>query len=295
MVEKLGVVIQSRDGAAVGLRRCIDLAGRVGGSVHLIDVTEPRPGWLQRARRNSPSETDRLRQRRTLAQRFVSNVRAGDVEVSVAVRSGRRIVELISEILDAGVDVVAIVAGDTEPSSTFEAFAGRVVRKSPVPVLVLRPPGSGGSGTVVAVDVSAADGSDVLIDSILTLGATLTPPGDPIAVVHVLVLPDDAASSRAEVDELARSETDVARARLEALVAKTGLPGDTSVEVRVGRAVDEIAAVVGERRLELLVVGTVSRSGPAGLMIGNTADAVLREVGCSVLAVKPPGFRSPLE
>ena len=40
-------------------------------------------------------------------------------------------------------------------------------------------------------------------------------------------------------------------------------------------------------------MGTMARSGIAGLLIGNTAERVLRKLPCSVLAVKPDGFVSP--
>jgi len=46
---------------------------------------------------------------------------------------------------------------------------------------------------------------------------------------------------------------------------------------------------------DLVVMGTVGRSGIAGLFIGNTAEMVLEQVQCSVLAIKPPGFVSPVE
>ena len=51
------------------------------------------------------------------------------------------------------------------------------------------------------------------------------------------------------------------------------------------------------RRLDadLLVMGTVGRSGIPGLLIGNTAEDVLNAVDCSLLAVKPPGFVCPLD
>jgi hypothetical protein len=42
-------------------------------------------------------------------------------------------------------------------------------------------------------------------------------------------------------------------------------------------------------------MGTVARTGIAGLLIGNTAEAILEQVQCSVLAVKPPGFVSPVK
>lgn len=41
---------------------------------------------------------------------------------------------------------------------------------------------------------------------------------------------------------------------------------------------------------ELLVMGTVGRSGIAGWLIGNTAEEILQQVNCSVLAIKPSGF-----
>ena len=295
MAYKIGVVIENPDDVAVSLRRCIELAERAGGSIHVIDVTEPTPRWLLGARRKDTAEVERLRERRALMERFVSNVRSGTVEFTVAARSGRRIVELVGELRQAGVDLVVLVSGDVSLSpTTAEAFANRVVRKSPVPVLVLRPLVSVGSGTVIAVDVSDAEGSDALIDSIMTQGLRLTAADAPITVIHVLDLPVRAAVSDAAVAEAARSAVTTCRAKLERLVADHDRSGDVSVVVRVGRPVAEIAAVTQERRPELLVVGTVSRSGPAGLIVGNTAEALLREVACSVLAVKPADFRSPL-
>jgi len=41
-------------------------------------------------------------------------------------------------------------------------------------------------------------------------------------------------------------------------------------------------------------MGTVARTGIKGLIIGNTAEVILNGIQCSVLAVKPDGFVSPL-
>ena len=46
--------------------------------------------------------------------------------------------------------------------------------------------------------------------------------------------------------------------------------------------------------IDLLVMGTVARSGIPGLVIGNTAERLLPQVPCSLLAVKPAGFESPV-
>jgi nucleotide-binding universal stress UspA family protein len=58
-----------------------------------------------------------------------------------------------------------------------------------------------------------------------------------------------------------------------------------------GRLVPEVAAA---REVQLIVMGTVSRSGVSGLLIGNTAEKILGQVDCAVLAVKPDGFVTPV-
>jgi nucleotide-binding universal stress UspA family protein len=58
-----------------------------------------------------------------------------------------------------------------------------------------------------------------------------------------------------------------------------------------GHWIPELASKLG---VGLIVMGTVSRSGVAGLLIGNTAERILRQVDCSVLTVKPDGFVTPV-
>jgi nucleotide-binding universal stress UspA family protein len=57
------------------------------------------------------------------------------------------------------------------------------------------------------------------------------------------------------------------------------------------RVIPELARDV---QADLVVMGTVARTGIPGLIIGNTAEAILDQLTCSVLAVKPPGFVSPV-
>ena len=43
-----------------------------------------------------------------------------------------------------------------------------------------------------------------------------------------------------------------------------------------------------------VVMGTMGRTGIAGLLVGNTAESILKRVACSVLTVKPEGFVPPV-
>jgi nucleotide-binding universal stress UspA family protein len=62
-----------------------------------------------------------------------------------------------------------------------------------------------------------------------------------------------------------------------------------------GAAKKMIAALSVELQADLVVMGTVARTGVSGLIIGNTAEAILDQLSCSVLAIKPPGFTTPVK
>jgi len=42
-------------------------------------------------------------------------------------------------------------------------------------------------------------------------------------------------------------------------------------------------------------MGTVARTGISGFIIGNTAENILEEISCSLIALKPEGFVSPVK
>jgi len=64
--------------------------------------------------------------------------------------------------------------------------------------------------------------------------------------------------------------------------------------LRRGAASKVIPEMAKQLQADLVVMGTVARTGIAGLFIGNTAEAILEQLQCSVLAVKPVGFVCPV-
>ena len=61
-----------------------------------------------------------------------------------------------------------------------------------------------------------------------------------------------------------------------------------------GFARDMIPEIVKEQKIDLIMMGTVGRTGIPGFLMGNTAETVLNRIDCSVLAVKPEGFVTPI-
>ena len=71
--------------------------------------------------------------------------------------------------------------------------------------------------------------------------------------------------------------------------------GADNIHLLRGEAGALIPKFVEEFDVDLLVMGTVGRGGIAGLLIGNTAERIIDRVECSVLAIKPKGFVSPIK
>ena len=47
-------------------------------------------------------------------------------------------------------------------------------------------------------------------------------------------------------------------------------------------------------KADLVVMGTVARTGIPDFFMGNTAESILNQLNCSVLAIKPSGFKTPV-
>ncbi len=62
-----------------------------------------------------------------------------------------------------------------------------------------------------------------------------------------------------------------------------------------GEPSQEIPLLIKKYDVDLIVMGTVARTGISGFIIGNTAESILEQVHCSVLAIKPDGFETTIE
>lgn len=58
--------------------------------------------------------------------------------------------------------------------------------------------------------------------------------------------------------------------------------------IREGDPVTEILSVAGGEKADLIVLGTHGRSGLSRLLMGSTAEQVVRQATCPVLTVKLP-------
>ncbi|WP_371185333.1 universal stress protein UspE [Thalassotalea maritima] len=65
------------------------------------------------------------------------------------------------------------------------------------------------------------------------------------------------------------------------------------LHVEEGLPEDVIDHVAKEIDAELVILGTIGRTGLSAVLIGNTAEQVIDRLNCDLLALKPNGYESP--
>jgi nucleotide-binding universal stress UspA family protein len=179
----------------------------------------------------------------------------------------------------------------------FGSTARHLFRKCPVPVWVVKPRRARRIRRVLAAIDPVEPTPDEVDLNPEILQAALDIASSEGAELHVChafwsltehVLPKE---SQPAVSEF--------RARAREAMARLLSPFELSVDdprvhILDGDAGQVIPGFATKERIDLLVMGTIARAGVPGLLIGNTAERILQAVDCSVLAIKPRDFVSPV-
>ena len=99
-----------------------------------------------------------------------------------------------------------------------------------------------------------------------------------------------------KVDEEVKKAEHDHRGALDHLVSSSEIENINSTVFHIrGRADEKILEFVHSNNIDILVMGTVARTGIPGLIIGNTAENIFHKINCSLIALKPDGFVSPVK
>jgi len=69
----------------------------------------------------------------------------------------------------------------------------------------------------------------------------------------------------------------------------------SQTHLKQGLPEEVICEVAEEIDAELVILGTVGRSGLSAILLGHTAEQVIENLNCDLLALKPKGFISPIK
>ena len=159
----------------------------------------------------------------------------------------------------------------------------KLLRLAPGNVWIVKPRMDDNDSTDI---VAATDGGPVGADVLLTAVPLAKSMNARLHVVHAVDPDND------HPDAISRAEA-IVQQQLGATDFRT-LPFGVKITVVRGDADQCILAAVQEAEADLLVLGTSSKTGVSGLLPGSTVERLLPELTCSVMALKPEGFRSML-
>ena len=197
----------------------------------------------------------------------------------------------------------------------FASTDQHLLRKCPSPVWLIRNTADQKPQTLLAaVDVDPLTAEQPDTESALNMRIVETAAriaalsGAELLVLHVWEAAGEGlvrlwSNEKTGVDHYLEEIRDHHRAALERFIADArrrladlGL-ADIQMQTRLERGDprEVIPADVRALQADMLVMGTIARTGVPGFIIGNTAEDVLNSVECSVVTVKPPGYVSPVK
>jgi nucleotide-binding universal stress UspA family protein len=117
----------------------------------------------------------------------------------------------------------------------------------------------------------------------------------PAAHLHVLHVFRTSRFDRAHVGAAVPPNTDAladAQEHLEFHVrgARAQCRNSVTGHFQVGDPATEVLRLVAELKAQLLVIGTHDHAGFERLILGSTAETLMRKAGCSVLVVRPQKY-----
>lgn len=298
------VYVEPDAGAKHALERVADLAADTGARVTLAASREELPR-LARLVLDDPRRTEEMlaaAMRSRLAAQ-AEPLRARGIDVDTALLSGRPHQALVGRIVEEGHDL--LVMDFCHPVGRVRrALLGstelRLLRECPVPVWMVKPhtPASGNRPRyLAAVDPFVDDdvGRDLNTRILEVTEGLAARAGGEAHAAYAWTLPsEDVLRNRIRRDELEALLEDARDRASEALAETVGTDGAWERHLVKGYAWEVIPELVRELDVDVLVMGSVVRTGIAGALIGNTAENLLQAVDCSLLVLKPRGFTSSL-
>jgi universal stress protein E len=208
---------------------------------------------------------------------------------------------IIKQVLTQGYDIV--IKGthqhDKLKSVIFTPTDWHILRKCPCPVLLVKDHSWPAQGNIVAaINVGSDEDEHISLNTKITNQAiNLANIID--ANAHLVnSYPGTPVNIAIEIPEFNSAEYNdtMLKHHQQAMVehaTKFSIDPEQT-HVKEGLPEDVIQALSVELDAELVILGTIGRTGFSAALIGNTAEHVIDRLNCDVLALKPDGYVSPL-
>jgi nucleotide-binding universal stress UspA family protein len=218
----------------------------------------------------------------------------GSEDIVPIVRFGKPFLEIIKVAKEKDVDLMAI--GTHGRAGVDRVILGsvaeRVVRKAGCTVMVIRNRKYVGFKRII-VPIDFSDWSRKALEYAV---ATARAHSSKLTILHVyegsFVEPYvNAANSEEEANEIMKEIERVNETKYDEFLKTVDLSGvEYEKLLKKGIPETEIVDIAMEKQANLIVMGTHGRSGIKHILIGSTAEEVVRAVHCDIIIVKPDKF-----
>lgn len=273
--------------------RGIDLAARNRAQLCFVSVLDPGHSTGRLVDDSKSGHANVFDEAHMLLDAIVSRSEQRGIETESRVLLGKGWWRMIQDVLLYQHDLV-IVGTRREgflDRLLYGSTAMKLLRKCPCPVWITKP-----SGGVPMTSVLVAHDLGAVGRYALDLGIMLSREYDlQLHVLHAVEhLPKGDPTGFGIHDDVTAQLHDQARDRILTELGTVKLNRSPQVRVVSGSPEPAILETVQERSIDLVVMGTIGRSGLSGSLTGNTAERLLPRLQCSLLALKPDGFLCPI-
>jgi nucleotide-binding universal stress UspA family protein len=307
------ILVYAETDDAACLEQVVALAQAHGAAITVCEVVEPPPQLLDS--RGVVERVAKLRWDRAFQRlRRICDLFASDSVIDYSVFTGVPFVTITEQVVQQDFDLVVHISEPVQRASGsgigLNATGMHLMRKCPCTVWALHPDRDSYSNTVVlALDRELAEGTGAAEAFAISLAETALAlaearDGD-MHVVHAwepygreLLDDPELELSEAEQQHYRKQQLRDSEQWFKRIVQRIESIAEDPVRVKShlleGRAVPSVERIVSEVNAGMLVLGTVGTSANPGVLIGTTTESILAGIGTPVLALKPPGFVSPL-
>ena len=285
----------------------IEIASRNRGSLKAVAVIEPLALAFDEAGLSCGEESlakallmandERLRE-------IASRLGRDSIRIAIETRIGATWIEVVRAAMSESSDLVIKTArGRTRRSwPLFSSTALHLLRKCPAPVWLVAPNGPLAPRRILAV-VSPEPGNPArnsfegeVLARAEELAGLFGAELDVLCCWHLAS--EDLLARHLEPRYLLRvidGMRDEMHGALDALLAPfSGRIDERCVHLQKGTESAEALALVEARGSDLVVLGSIGPDAGPGMMISEEVENLVQRVSCSILAIKPAGFRSPI-
>ena len=278
---------------AEAVRQALWLAKLNSASVSFFTSLELSAKVQRMIAENSTGEPTILDKAESCLAQLVTKAQEEGVEAESHVQVGKSWVELIRQVLRKEHDLVLV--GSRHTSATQGFILGstgiKLLRKCPCPVWITHPlQDQKFDSILVAHDLRPVG------DLAMALGCSMAQlQQSQLHVLHAAEYPEldymfPAGVSVEKKDEYQRE----AEGHIQKQLASVDLSPPAQLHLVSEPPDVAIMNYAKQKGVDLIIMGTVGRTGIAGFITGNTVERLLPQITCSLLAVKPVGFQSPV-